>query len=290
MKYKPVFIIGAGRSGTKYLRDVLSTSPEVVRIPYDVGYIWRVGNEWLPHDEINAETVPEKSIRWIRSTLPRLRDRTVEKPDARLLIEKSVPNSLRPLFLYKIFPNAIFIHLVRDGRAVTESALRMWQTPPEAGYLMKKLRYFPWSNVRYGLWYFMNRFSRIVRRTQPIWGPRYKGIENDIITEPLHVVCAKQWFHCVDIAYRQLLHIPREQVITVKYEEIMQGTHALAKLCKDLGIKSDDVLNYHCSNARREENAKWSKNLSPKIQKDISDIFENLPSEIKGFIFEGKAI
>lgn len=289
MNYTPVFIIGAGRSGTKYLRDVLSASSAVVCIPYDVGFIWRTGSEMLAHDEIDFRFVPEKSIVWMRGVLPTLIDRSVSKKEATLLIEKSVPNSLRPLLLYRAFPNAMFIHLVRDGRAVTESALRMWQTPANVRYLIKKIRYFPIRNFWYGLFYVRNFLWSLIRGVHPTWGPRYNGIDKDFKKEPLHVVCARQWFHCVDVSFRQLSQIPKNQVILVRYEDIMEGTDTLEKICAALKIDSTEVLNYHLANRRTGENKKWRHGLSEDMQKDISAVFEGLQPSMKEFVFGEKS-
>ena len=49
-----VIIIGAARSGTKYLRDVLATAPNAARVPYDINYIWRYGSEIREGDRKNG--------------------------------------------------------------------------------------------------------------------------------------------------------------------------------------------------------------------------------------------
>ncbi|WP_082090839.1 sulfotransferase family protein [Halomonas sp. HG01] len=289
MKKKPVFIIGAGRSGTKFLRDILAASPEVVRVPYDIGYLWRYGNEGLNHDEIDPDSVSRKSIRWMRKKLPKLIDRSVYKPDASILVEKSVPNALRPRLLYRAFPEATFVHLVRDGRAVTESAMRMWRTPPERHYLMDKIRYFPWGNIRYAIWYVCNRAFGKVKNSPAVWGPRYRGIENDIQYESLHVVCAKQWFHCVRVASEQLATIPQDQVVSVRYEDIMVGTESLTTLCEKLGIDPDPVVRRHEEMLRPGENEKWRRSLTPEQINDIHSVFKALPESIKDWVFSEKA-
>ncbi|WP_328186488.1 sulfotransferase family protein [Marinobacter sp. OP 3.4] len=285
MKQRPVFIIGAGRSGTKFLRDTLSVSPDVVRVPYDIGYLWRYGNERLKHDEIDPASVSDKSIQWMRNKLPHLAERDVQKAKSDILIEKSVPNSLRPLLLYRAFPDATFIHLVRDGRAVTESAIRMWQTPPEKGYLMDKIRYFPWGNFRYAFWYLWNRISGLFNNAPPIWGPRYKGIEEDVKRYPLHVVCAKQWFHCVRIAFDQLSQIPDSQVITIRYEELMDNADTIVSLCMQLGIDPHPVTRQYKDTLKTGENEKWRQGLSEDQQSEILRIFEELPATIKEYVF-----
>ena len=179
-KIEPIIILGAGRSGTKFLRSLLEVSKDVTTIPYDVGYIWRYGNEFLKHDELKPEMANKKVVKYIRANLPKLIRQS--KPGAHYLIEKSVPNTLRPAFLYKVYPEAKFVHLIRDGRAVTESSIRLWSEPVERSYLLDKLRYFPWTNYKYALWYLWNMIKwRLFKgRGGYIWGPRYKGIEKDI--------------------------------------------------------------------------------------------------------------
>jgi hypothetical protein len=49
-----VFVIGAARSGTKFLRDVIGASPYAAVVPYDVNYVWRGGNEGFPDDALPA--------------------------------------------------------------------------------------------------------------------------------------------------------------------------------------------------------------------------------------------
>lgn len=290
MNQKPVFIIGAGRSGTKYLRDILAASPQVARIPYDIGYLWRYGNEKLDHDEIDPDSVSDKSIEWMRKKLPSLVDRNNKNPSASLLVEKSVPNALRPRLLYRVFPEATFIHLVRDGRAVTESAMRMWQKPPEHGYLMDKIRYFPWSNMRYAAWYVQNRVGGILKNKPPVWGPRYQGIEDDILNEPLHIVCAKQWFHCVRVASQQLATIPQDQVISVRYEDVMSIEEEISFLCLKLGIDPDPVIQRHEEILRPDENEKWRKTMTQEQIEDIQMVFKELPESIKDWVFSEKTI
>jgi hypothetical protein len=45
---RPVIILGAARSGTKYLRDILATAPNAARVTYGINYIRRYGSEDHP--------------------------------------------------------------------------------------------------------------------------------------------------------------------------------------------------------------------------------------------------
>ena len=280
--YEPVFIIGAARSGTKFLRDTLYASHSCTRVPYDVGYVWRYGNEGLPHDEIDSNSLKEADIRWIRKNILRLSDRTESRPLARYLIEKSVPNTLRVHVLHRCFPRAKFIQIVRDGRAVTESSMRMWLAPSDRSYLLQKLRYFPWANYRYALWFVRNMIAH--KNAPPVWGPRYKGVEEDAMNLPLHVVCAKQWLRSVVLAEQHLATIPTEQVMSISYEDLISDESVIIGLCGFLGITSDDVLTRWQATVRKDNDRKWESVLSDVQLREMDKVFESLPASLRGYV------
>lgn len=282
-KLSPVFIIGAGRSGTKYLRDTLFASELCTRIPYDIGYVWRYGNEGLSHDEIEAETLSSKQIAWVRKNLYRLVDKDNIKPEARILLEKSVTNALRPAVVARCFPNAKFIHIVREGHAVAESAMRMWQKSPERGYLFDKIRYFPLSNYHYGIWFLKNHLFNRSLKLNPIWGPRYAGIDYDLNNFPLHVVCAKQWSRCVDVSVQQLSMIPEGNSITVLYENLMMNKDEWIRICEFIGIDSKPVVKLWQKTVKRGNDEKWREALTADQVAEIDEVFNGLPLFLHSF-------
>lgn len=262
--FQPVFIIGAGRSGTKLLRDLLAASSEVAEVPYDVGYVWRFKNERVPHDELTLADLDESIIQYVRKTLPSLVNKEADE-NASVMIEKSVPNSLRVAFLAAIYPNAKFIHLIRDGRAVVESAARMWTLPPQKGYLKDKLKYFPLSNYRYAVWYLMNmivgRFSS--KRGQKVWGPRYKGMDIDSECQPLDIICARQWKHCVEKSKEQLSNVDSENVLTLTYESLVSDQKVIQLACEFIGVNQvEEVIKRYRQKVTQENLEKWREKLS----------------------------
>lgn len=276
---EPLFLIGAGRSGTRFVRNMLGASADVAAVPYDVGYVWRTGNANVPHDELAPSTLTEKTRGYIRRTLPKLA-RAHEKPGARILLEKSVPNSLRVDFIRAVYPDARFIHLVRDGRAVTESAIRQWQKPAETGYLLQKLRYFPWSNYRYAFWYLKNLCLARFYPQRHIWGPRYAGMEQDLASESLETICARQWKRCVETSVEQFRALPENQVLEVRYEEFLCSENVVNRICDFAGIADrDSVTGYYRNNLISGNHDKWDTNLSVEQQDMVmSEIGEFLIS------------
>ena len=68
----PVIVIGAARSGTKVLRDLIASHPRFRAVPYDVNYLWRMGTESVPYDDRDpADATPWITAR-VREQLGRL--------------------------------------------------------------------------------------------------------------------------------------------------------------------------------------------------------------------------
>lgn len=261
-----VVVIGAARSGTKFLRGLLEASDDVRAVPYDVNYIWRQGLEHRPDDAFDAaDATPERAL-GIRSALARMAGVRREKD---ILLEKTVSNTLRVGFVAAVLPDARFVHLVRDGRDVAESAARMWQAPPDLRYLARKLAAFPLRNAGYAWWYAKNLltglFSR--RRGVRVWGPRYPGIEQDAARMDVLDICARQWAQCVRAAREGLGTLPQERVFELRYEDLVADETALAQLVAFVGIgQPERVLERYRQTVRRSDSGKWRRTLTGEQQ------------------------
>lgn len=272
MNLEPIVIIGAGRSGTKFLRDLLAESQIACKIPFDVGYVWRTGNETFPNDAFTPDMVARADAAYIRRMLYKLAT-PKRSAHARILIEKSVPNSLRPAFVRVILPDAKFIHIVRDGRAVVESALRVWNDVPGARYFLQKLHYVPWRNYKHGLWYLKETARRLLgaRRTAAMWGPRYPGMENDVRDIPLELVCARQWRYCVAISSDQFEDFPSSRVLHVRYEDLVSNAETVVDVCRFIGVDDPTpILHKYHSIVRPSDADKWKASLSGDVLRSIS--------------------
>ncbi len=279
----PVFLLGAGRSGTKFLRNIIGTSSQVSAIPYDINYIWRYGNDSHPNDELTPEILNDSIKSYIKKNLTKLAKKNSPKENASILLEKSVPNTLRPAFIQAIYPEAKFIHLIRDGRAVSESALRLWQLPPKRSYLLKKIKYFPWENYQYAFRYAKGlvKSKMFPSSIQHIWGPRYSGIAEDVSTLPLETVCARQWKKCVEISRSQLSQMNQENILEIHYEDLMKDSKALEAICDFIGIsdKTNVISNYE-KKVVRSNAKKWEKTLTKKQLELINAEIEALNSSL----------
>lgn len=232
-----IVLIGAGRSGTKIIRDVLSTATGFGCVPYDVGFVWRYGNESVPHDVLDPASVTPRITRFIEHYID-----GYAVPGTTTVIEKSVGNALRVPFVHAVLPDATFIHLVRDGVDVAESTRRQWLLPPDRRYLVEKTRHFPLRLVpTYGRKYAASLLRRYVRRDSRVgtWGVRYPGIDEDLRTESLLTVCARQWQTSVEYA-RDAFRSIDAPVIELRYEKMVAAPQeTLHGLLGDLGLEVD---------------------------------------------------
>ena len=123
----PVFIVGCGRSGTTILGTALAMHPAVTYLneprnlwhrAYPETYIWikqaRLGTGKLVFTE--ADEVPAKTRK-----LSRLLAWETWKTGRPVLIEKLPINTFRLHFIRKMFPEARYIHILRDGIEVARS-------------------------------------------------------------------------------------------------------------------------------------------------------------------------
>lgn len=264
-----VIIVGAARSGTKFLRDILAASPITATVPNDVNYVWRYGNEARVDDELLPDDATPSVIRFIGSTLPRLARFDPERH--RALVEKTVSNGLRLGFVNRIFPDARFVFLVRDGRAVTESAMRMWRGAPEWPNLWSKLSTMPLRNYPYAAWYAGNFVKGLLagRRGGRVWGPRYSGIDADLSVRSLAYVCARQWSRTVDRAADDLASIPQDRVFSLRYEELVESEARILALLRWLDWPMEEPLAAYRARVVHGLDTRWSNALGADEKRDV---------------------
>lgn len=97
--HQVVFLVGAARSGTKMLREILEQSEDIGVIPYDMNYIWKYGHYDLKHDEMNHIEPTNNEINFITNFI----NKKIKQSQTPILIEKTVSNSMRIDYIKKYF-------------------------------------------------------------------------------------------------------------------------------------------------------------------------------------------
>ena len=267
-----VIIIGAGRSGTNILRDVLTSFNDFITWPCDeINYIWRHGNRNYPTDEFSEALARPEVVGYIRDQFRRL---SLSNPSA-TVVEKTCANTLRVPFLYRIFPQAKFIHLIRDGRDVAFSAAERWKAPLDLAYVMKKARYVPKSDLcYYASRYLVNLFHRFTSPQKRVatWGPRFSGMEEVFQSNSVEVASAIQWKKCVESASQGLELVPDQQVHTLRYEDLtVSPADEFEKLFNFLGYIPSDSIEERISRISHRSVGRWRSFGDQRIISSVSD-------------------
>ncbi len=244
LKFTPVVIIGAGRSGTNALRDMLTRLPEFATWTCDeINPIWRHGNLSWPNDEIPAANATPLVRRFIRGAFERLWHQAAQP---RFVVEKTCANTLRVPFVDAILPEAKYVHIVRSGVDVVASARKRWQGDlelPGLPYFTAKARYTPLSDLPiYGWSFVKSRVGLMLGKTKrlSVWGPRFDGMQA-LDGAPLEEICARQWAACVSHADDAFAQIDPARVLTLRYEDFTANpAGSLAAILTFLGTEASD--------------------------------------------------
>jgi hypothetical protein len=257
-----VVIIGAARSGTRFLRRVLAGSDQVTAALFDLNHVWRAGSDEAPDDVLDPGTCTAERA----SAIARRLIAEAQGPrDATTLVEKTVSNSLRVDFVRTVFPRAHLVHLIRDGREAVLSAIGAWTEPSTLSYRLAKLRTFRPRDHRY--------LRRLVTRSgQATWGPRYPGIDDDLRVLPLHQVVARQWLACA-IASADAF-IERPATIEVRYEDLVDDSATVERLAAAVGLRDVDRVIAGWRAARRPQPPSWPGSLTAGARAEVLDVIE----------------
>ncbi len=158
-KLRPIFVVGMNGSGTTMLVDCLSRHPEVYGhrletrlIPYFIKRLPRYGDlskdanflrlwkdvtgipAFVRANRGNRPDIPEnwqEFPRTLASPIDCVMRGFARSQGKRRWCEKTPQNVQHIESLFRLFPNAQFIHIIRDGRACAASFHRRWGRTPE---------------------------------------------------------------------------------------------------------------------------------------------------------------
>jgi hypothetical protein len=121
--------------------------------------------------------------------------------------------------------------------------------------------------------------NRILRRKYlSIWGPRYKGIQEDLKTEDLMVVIARQWSRASSKAERDLALFEDGQVLRLSYEEFVQDPISdMERICAHCGLQmTDDMAKTVKDTVKTDRKLKWQRLESQAVSRIIPELYEQM--------------
>jgi len=272
----PIILFGNFRSGTTMLQKVISTHPDVVPLYEPVG-LWLYADPGRSHDEFDEKDATSRVKSYIRTQFLKYQ----QQNGNRVIIEKTPHNILRIPYVRAIFPEAHFLYIVRNPLSFVSSVELKWQRPAGHKRIVRRVKSTPVTQLHHYLKRFLNQQwnNRILRRKYlSIWGPRYKGIQEDVKTQDLMTVIARQWSRASSKAERDLARFENGQVLRLRYEDFVQNPIAdVERICAHCGLQmTDDMANTVKEMVKSDRNLKWQRFDSNVLARIIPELYDEM--------------
>lgn len=283
----PIILFGNTRSGTSVVQNVVSAHQNVVSW-YEPRTLWLYADPGRPHDEFDENDATDKVRRYIRKQFLKYQ----KKHGNCMIMEKTPANILKIPYVRAIFPEATFLFIVRNPFSFISSVELKWQRTVSGVGIRRRLKYTPITQLHhYAGRLFMQRFNKKVLRKKYLshWGPRYKGIENDLKTVDLLTVIARQWSVCSRKAEQDLAQFENGQVLRLKYEDFVQDPLTdLERICAHCKLElTNDIVNAAKELVKSDRLDKWRRfdphdlaRILPEISDEMRRHGYEIPMEI----------
>jgi hypothetical protein len=244
---RPIFIVGVPHSGTSVFMRLVAEHPDVANLS-------EANTILQPHGYFDAENGERARTRLdaTPAECARLHARLEFHrwlAGKRRVLNKSPNNTVRLDFLHAVFPDACFVHIVRDGRAVAYSLVWGHADPADTADRSK-----PWRQRR-------NPFPGV----RP---PGWRALLRDDAIEQHALQWREALGYALDVAERERL-----RVLQVRYEELCDDTRAvLGAVFRFCDLDASAALLERFPKNLDNRNFKWRSGLSPAAARLVTDI------------------
>ncbi|WP_299793742.1 sulfotransferase [uncultured Shewanella sp.] len=233
---RPIIILSAPRSGSTLLFEILSKSQSLWTIGGESHAIIE-GNRSLNITSRNFDSNALNESDWNSELHHSLRQKFKEQlrntdgipykeSDGPVrFLEKTPKNSLRVDFLNKVFPDALFIYLVREPKENISSVMQAWRSG--------RFRTYPMLPGWGGDW-------------SLLLPPKWRELKG----KPLEDVAAFQWMQANESIMNSLSKLPDERWHLLSYRDLVDSPYeTIASLTTFCQIPFDDALKRLCNDA-----------------------------------------
>jgi len=283
----PILLFGNTRSGTTIVQKVLSTHPDIVEW-YEPNALWLYGDPGRVHDEFDKSDATDRVKHYIRKRFLKYQ----KQHGNRVVVEKTPQNILRIPYVRAIFPEATFLFIVRNPFSFISSVEYKWQRPVTGSGILRRLKDMPASQIHHWVRRYIVQqiYKRVLRRKYlSIWGPRYRGIQDDLKTHDLLTVIARQWSVCSSKAEKDMAAFENGQILRLKYEDFVEDPISdLERICAHCGLEmTGDMLKAARGMVKSDRKLKWQRfdprdlaRILPEIRDEMQRHGYEIPAEI----------
>jgi hypothetical protein len=264
--------VGAARSGTNFLGELLSQHPDLAywRRPK---YVWRHGNAWKPDDCLTPDDARPRVKRYIRR---RFTERAQEEAKQHLLVCTQA-NSLALGFVDAVFPYGKIIHIIRDGREVAASQAKEWaihnsimkhkgSRPPFFTLLRQRIGEVPLTDLPAYFAEFVGTFWTMLvgSKYRYSMGPKIHDWRKRKAEMNRLEYSALTWRECVTAAREVGRRLPADRYIEVRFEDVVtRPEETVPRLLDFLGLPpAAEVDAFIAKRIDRSTVGKWVARIS----------------------------
>lgn len=277
-----VFIVGSPRSGTTLLGNLLNNH-HLIAEWYEPYYLWERFFPVPDQDVWDRRLLTEEVIMKIRNEFSLYR----KKSGRPIIVDKSPYHSFNIDIIHEIFPEAKFIHILRDGRDVTLSINKEWEKranivenkdiisllklafnmlkrQPYLRYRLMAILYELKTNINFTTTFNPNKILNKSRwKGEKGWGPRFENWYHFYKSHSVLEFNAMQWVKSVDSVIMGWRKIPDDNKIQVNYEELIQyPEESLLSIFNLLGVVNPNDFFEGISDINKLNYNKWRKEFS----------------------------
>jgi hypothetical protein len=286
------FLLGSQRSGTTILSRCLDLHPDIAHF-YEPYYLWDRLIDGRPDDVPDPANFTPAFERDIRVNYARF----ARKSGKRFILDKSPQHCYKVPYVHRVFPDARWIHLVRDGRAVALSTHKEWLVRRDLaqhrdfalfrGLIRRSFSLQPFWYFRLRLlWYWLPRLggprswlqiNRAKWGGHIGWGSRFPGWQTRLESGSLLEFNARQWSEAIRHASDGLSAVPGEQVLTVRYETFVDDPReCLRGICAFLDLDCPARFLDALPAISAEPARKWQNELSVEQLRPLAPLLDDV--------------
>ena len=278
----PIILFGNTRSGTTVVQKIICVHPGVVEW-YEPNTLWRYADPGRGHDEYEEADATDKVKSYVRSQFLKYQ----KQNGNRIVLEKSPHNILRIPYVRAIFPEAKYLYIMRNPFSFISSVELKWQRPVTGKGAFRRLRETPITQIHHYVAKFISQQydKRVLKRKYlSTWGPRYKGMAEDLKTLDMLTIISRQWSKASIKAEKDLAIFRQGEVLRLRYEDFVENPISdMERICAHCGLKmTDEMIKAAKETVKSDRKLKWQR-FDPQ---DLAQIIPEIESEMQRHGYE----